>query len=190
MSPRPRSDDETILQAALEVIADVGVAGLTVDAVAAHAGVGKATIYRHWGSRARLVHAALFANLHEWTEPDTGSLRGDVVLLLEQLVEYLGEPDSARVFTSFLEAAARDPELRMLLDETEQAGRSRFARAIRRGIDRDELPPDVDVRLLVDLLMSPVVYRRVLVPSTVRPRDVARVVDTVLAAFAPSGTTA
>lgn len=184
MSPRPRSSDDAILAAALDVIAEHGVTGLTVDTVAARAGVGKATIYRHWGSRARLVHAAMFAHFLAWTEPDTGSVRDDLVVLLGQLVAYLGAHDSGRVFTSFVDAAARDPELRTLLHDTERQGRSRFERAIRRGIDRDELPAGVDVRLLVDLLMAPLVYRRVVLQTTVGTADVEPVVDTVLAAFA------
>lgn len=187
MSPRPRSDDDAILRAALEVIAEQGVAGLTVDTVAARAGIGKATIYRHWGSRARLVHAAMFSTLHEWAEPDTGELRADLAALLRQLVDYLWRPRSARVFTSFVDAAAREPDLRALLRDTEHEGRARFERALRRGIARGELPADVDVRLVIDLLMAPFVYRRVVLQSTIRPGDVAPLVDAVLAAFAAVG---
>ncbi len=59
MSPRARRSDVDILDAALDVIAEHGVSGTTVDTVADTAGTSKATIYRHWGSRAQLIHAAL-----------------------------------------------------------------------------------------------------------------------------------
>ena len=59
VSPRPRRYEEDILDATLQVIAEHGVSGATVDTVAARAGVSKATIYRHWGSRAQLIHAAI-----------------------------------------------------------------------------------------------------------------------------------
>lgn len=184
MSPRPRSSDDAILRATLDVIAEEGVAGLTVETVAARAGIAKATIYRHWGSRAALIRAAMFSTLQEWSEPDTGVLRDDMAALLRQLVAYLGAPGSGRVFTSFVDAAAREPDLRALLRETERAGRSRFERILRRGVERGELPADLDVRLVIDLLMAPFVYRRVVLQSAIRPADIAPVVDAVLAACA------
>ena len=63
MTKGARSED-AILRAALDLMAEHGVGGLTVDAVAARAGVGKQTIYRHWGSRARLVHDAIACSDH------------------------------------------------------------------------------------------------------------------------------
>ena len=59
MSPRARNSDIDIFEATLDVIAEHGVSRATVDMVAARAGMSKATIYRHWGSRAQLIHAAL-----------------------------------------------------------------------------------------------------------------------------------
>jgi AcrR family transcriptional regulator len=147
---------------------------------ATRAGVGKATIYRHWGSRAALVHAALFANTHDWSEPDTGSVRADLVALLHQLVAYLADQGTGRVFTSFLDAAAREPDLRALLDQTEREGRVPFARAIRRGITRGELARDIDIDLTIDLLVAPFVYRSVVLQSRIDARDVEPLVDTVL----------
>jgi len=180
MSPRPRCPDGVIVRAALAVIAEQGAARLTVEQVATRAGVGKATIYRHWGSRAALVHAALFANTHDWSEPDAGSVRADLVALLHQLVAYLADQGTGRVFTSFLDAAAREPDLRALLDETEREGRAPFARAIRRGIARGELARDIDIDLTIDLLVAPFVYRSVVLQSRIDARDVEPLVDVVL----------
>lgn len=183
MSPRPRAPEDAILRTTVELIAEHGVSGVTVDTVAAMAGVGKATIYRRWGSRARLVHAAIQGVQRPLVEPDTGSLRDDLVLLLRQLVAYLNRPDSGMVFTSFVDASARDPELQALRRETERQGRAVYERVIRRGIERGDLPADVDVQLLIDLLISPFVYRRVLAQSPVRPGDIVPLVDVVLGAF-------
>lgn len=183
MSPRPRGSDDAILRATLDLIAEHGVSGLTVDTVAAKAGVGKATIYRHWGSRAGLIRAAIAAMKRPSVEPDTGSLRDDLTILLRHLVEYLDQPDSGRVFTALLDAAARDPELATLRDEAEQEARASFERVVGRAIERGELPGGLDVRLLVDLVISPFVYRRVVTQARVRPAEVAPVVDAVMAAF-------
>ena len=77
MSPRARRDEGDILDATIRVIADHGVSGATVDTVAARAGVSKATIYRHWGSRARLIHAALSSLEGPYVATEGDSLRED-----------------------------------------------------------------------------------------------------------------
>ena len=172
-----------MLEATLDVIAEEGVTGVSVDTVAVRSGVSKATIYRHWGSRARLIHAAISSLQQPSAEPDTGSLRGDLAELLEHLVEYFDTPPVARVFPSFIDAAIRDPELAELRQETLRMGRASFERVVRRGIARGELPDDVDVGLVVDLARSPIVYRRVVAQVTVTTSDVAPIVDAVMAAF-------
>jgi len=183
VSPRPRRDQDVVLQATLDVIAEQGVMGISVDTVAARSGVSKATIYRHWGSRARLIHAAISSLQPPAIEPDTGSVRGDLLALLTSLVDYFDSPTVARVFPSFLDAAVRDPELRELRQETLRMGRASFERVVRMGIARGELPDDVDVHLVVDLARAPVIYRRVVAQTPVRTPDIAPIVDAVLAAF-------
>lgn len=183
MSPRPRLDQDVVLRATLELIAVHGVTGVTVDTVAAATGASKATIYRHWGSRAELIHRALERLQQPSTEPDTGSLRGDLDFLLRQLVRYLNHRDRGRIFASLVDAAARDPELRALHRQNERHGRAFFERAIRRGISRGEVPAGTDVRLMVDLLLSPFIYRRVVVQKPARTVDVAPIIDRVLTAF-------
>jgi AcrR family transcriptional regulator len=172
-----------VLQATLDVIAEQGVMGISVDTVAARSGVSKATIYRHWGSRARLIHAAISSLQPPSVEPDTGSLRADLVVLLTSLVDYFDSPSVARMFPSFLDAAVRDPELAELRQETLRMGRASFERVVRMGIARGEMPDDVDVHLVVDLARAPIIYRRVVAQVPVSASDVEPVVDAVLAAF-------
>jgi AcrR family transcriptional regulator len=183
VSPRPRRDQDVVLETTLAVIADQGVMGISVDAVAARAGVSKATIYRHWGSRARLIHAAISSLQPPLVEPDTGSLRDDLAVLLTSLADYFDSPTVARVFPSFLDAAVRDPELAELRQETLRMGRASFERVVRLGIARGELPDDVDVHLVVDLARAPIIYRRVVAQTPVHESDVEPIVDAVLAAF-------
>jgi hypothetical protein len=61
--------------------------------------------------------------------------------------------------------------------------RASFEQVVRRGIDRGELPADVDIGLLIDVLRAPFIYRRVVAQSSVQPADIAPVVDLVLSAF-------
>jgi AcrR family transcriptional regulator len=187
VSPRPRRSQDVVLEATLDVIAEQGVMGTSVDTVAARAGVSKATIYRHWGSRARLIHGAISSLQPPSVEPDTGSLRDDLVLLLTSLVDYFDSPTVARVFPSFLDAAVRDPELAELRQETLRMGRASFERVVRMGVARGELSDDVDVHLVVDLARAPIIYRRVVAQVPVSAEDVTPVVEAVLTAFRGAG---
>jgi AcrR family transcriptional regulator len=183
VSPRPRHDDGDILAATIRVIAEHGVSGATVDTVAERARVSKATIYRHWGSRAQLIHAALSSLEGPYVETEGDSLREDLTVLLWHLVEYFNRPDIGRVFASFIDAAARDPELAALHQETMAKARASFELVIRRGIDRGELPADLDIGLFVDVVRAPFIYRRVVAQLPVAPADIEPVVDLVLGAF-------
>jgi AcrR family transcriptional regulator len=183
VSPRPRRSQTEVLEATIDVLAEQGVVGATVDEVAARAGVSKATIYRHWGSRARLIHAAISALDGPYVEPDTGSLHGDLTALVRDTVEYLERRDVGRVIPSVIDAATRDRELAVLHQETQRRARRAFERVVRRGIERGEVPSDVDVALLVDLVRSPFIYRRIVAQVPVGTADIEPVVDLVLGAF-------
>src|SRR6478736_195192 len=140
MTPRARNSDVDIFRATLDVIAEHGVSRATVDMVAARAGISKATIYRHWGSRARLIHAALSSLEGPYVETEGDSLREDLTVLLWHLVEFFDRPDIGPVFASFIDAAARDPELAELHQQTMRRARASFEQVVRRGIERGELP--------------------------------------------------
>jgi AcrR family transcriptional regulator len=183
VAPRPNASPEEILAVTVELIAEHGVSGVTVDTVAAQTGVSKATIYRRWRSRAALIRDAI-AGLHRpVADPDTGSLRDDVIVLLKDLVDFLNRPGGGRVDASFLEASARDPELAALRRDTAKEARAAYERAIKRAVERGEMHPDLDVRLFIDMLISPFLYRRLVDHSRARPSDIEPVTDAVLAAF-------
>lgn len=183
MSPRARRSDVEILDATLDVIAEQGVSGTTVDIVAERAAASKATIYRHWGSRAALIHAALSSLAGPHIETEGGSLRQELTALLGHLVEYFNRSDVGRIFPSFIDAAVRDPELAELHRQTMQLGRASFERVVRRGIERGELPADLDIGLFVDVVRAPFIYRRVVAQSPVGAQDIDAVLDLVLGAF-------
>jgi hypothetical protein len=120
-------------------------------------------------------------------DPDTGSLRDDLTALLKVLVGYLERPPTARVFGSFLNAAARDPELAALQREISREARADYERALQRGIARGDLAADVDIPFLIDLLIAPFLYRGIVEHTPAPMSDIPRVVDAVLAAFSASG---
>jgi len=110
--PRDPSRDGAIRAAILQVLAESGYVGLTMDAVAAAAGVGKATIYRRWRTKSDLVADAV-AELSEIRirVPDTGSLEGDLRVLLRWLVSAVNGPLGAATL-SLLSALPHDTALR------------------------------------------------------------------------------
>jgi AcrR family transcriptional regulator len=183
MSPRARNSDVDIFEATLDVIAEHGVSRATVDMVAARAGMSKATIYRHWGSRAQLIHAALSSLQGPYVETPGESLREDLAILLSHLVDYFNRTDIGRIFPSFIDAAVRDPELAQLHMEGMQRARDGFEEVVRRAIQRGELPADVDVGLLVDVVRAPFIYRPVVARMPVAREDIDAVLDLVLGAF-------
>src|SRR5215472_15085284 len=89
---RPRSEeaDRAILSAAVDVLADKGLGGMSMEEVAARAGVGKATVYRRWSSKLALAHDALLAEMPDWlTAPDTGTLNGDLYQALSAWIRFV-----------------------------------------------------------------------------------------------------
>lgn len=170
-----------VLQATLEEVADRG-ARFSVEAVAARAGVHKTTVYRRWPTRTQLlVEALLERSRIEVPIPDTGSLREDLRALMRAVVANL-KSQLARGVLRVLVDEAHDAELRAAAIDF---WRERFAlvtELINRGIERGEVPRDVDADLMIEALIAPL-YLRLLV--TLEPLDdefLDRVVDLVLRA--------
>jgi AcrR family transcriptional regulator len=186
--PRDARADEAILDAALEVLAEVGPAGFTVDEVAARAGCGKATIYRRWRSRGALLldtgHHRL--GLHV-TDPDTGSVREDLVTMVGELAKKMHDTLAGKVMPAVVAEAAVNPEMREVLAAFVHDRRRAALRSIHRGVARGELPEGTDVELVLDLLGGLVYFRVMIADNPPDEATVATVVDTVLAGICAMG---
>ncbi|MCF6475787.1 TetR/AcrR family transcriptional regulator [Nonomuraea sp. MG754425] len=155
MAPRKQRE---IFDATLRLVAEKGYDGLTVEGVAERSGVNKTTIYRWWPSKAALLGAALVeSDVLGFDPPDTGSLRGDLVALVEGVRRLLSEPPGSDIAVAALAAAVRHPELDARRFFTDRFARERviFERAIARG----ELAARADPMLIVDLLAGAVWMR-------------------------------
>jgi AcrR family transcriptional regulator len=177
---RSRRAESAILEATLTLLGEVGFSGLTIDGIAARAGVGKATIYRHWSSKAEVAVEAFKAFVPPLDDPDTGSFADDVRAVLLQIVDGLTNSPLAGILPSLVEAAERDPELERLFKEfgtTRRAVlRNVFARAAGRGELRDGLDPDV----AIDVLIGPIFTRRLITRAPVTRKHANAVLDLVL----------
>jgi len=182
--PRDARADDAILDAAVEILAEQGPSGFTVDAVAARAGVGKATIYRRWSSRGALLLDTAHHRIGlEVDDPDTGTVAGDMVVTLVDLGRKLRETHAGRVLPVVMSEAAINPEMRPILAGF-VADRRRLPTAIiERAVARGELPRDTDVQLLLDVLGGTVFFRVLLSDSPVDEPVIRRLVERVLAGF-------
>ncbi|MGH9212306.1 MAG: TetR/AcrR family transcriptional regulator [Acidimicrobiales bacterium] len=178
--PRDARADEVILDAAAAVLGESGAHGFSVDAVAARAGVGKATIYRRWPSRAQLLLETAHMATPDVPDPDTGSVRRDLVLLMAGLLTKMRDTPAGRLMPAVMAEAAVNAEMRELLQRFVEDRRSRAVAAVRRGIDRGELRSDVDVDLVVDLVAGPIFQRLFITGQPVFDALAERTVDAVL----------
>jgi AcrR family transcriptional regulator len=160
--PRDAGADDAILSAAVDVLAEGGIGAFTVDAVAARAGRGKATIYRRWPSRrallcqaARRVGAALAV-----PDPDTGALAADARALAGAWASMAAGPVGRALPPLFAEAAV-DPAMRATVTAAAEWVRATPRQVVRRAVARGELPPGTDPDVVVDLLAVPVLLRAV-----------------------------
>jgi AcrR family transcriptional regulator len=184
---RPRSPeaDEAILAAAVELFADVGFEGLTVEGVAARAGVGKATIYRRYPGKVELVVAAARCFTQErQPPPDTGTTCGDLAALVDGLITMLTTTPLGRVLPTMIAVRARVPELDVAYAEIVAEKRARSAAVIRRGVEHGDLRADVDPEIVVDCYVSPIFYRFLVTDAPLDAVFAREIVDATMRAFA------
>jgi AcrR family transcriptional regulator len=159
---RPRSEEArlSILRSALKLLAKKGFPEFTIEAVAAHAGVGKATVYRWWPDKAALIADAFASNTTRKLHfPDTGSLRTDMSQQMQQLIKVF-RSRRGKIVSAMLGAGQSDRSLITAFRERFMMPRRQEAYAtLRRAIKRGQLKKNVDMDLLLDSLYGPIYMR-------------------------------
>jgi AcrR family transcriptional regulator len=173
--------DRAILDATLELAGTVGLGGLTMDAVAAKAGVSKATIYRRWSSKESLVLDAWMACFSDDSIPDTGTVEADLVILLGGLRDNISMGLLARVLPQMVAASQVNEELADAYRQFVAQRRRRTVVVLERAMERGELPAGIDLDFVQDLLSGPLFYRTLMSGAVSDDDVVATVVETVLA---------
>ena len=146
--PRDPGVDEAILAAAVDLLAEAGYARLTMDQVAARAGVGKASVYLRWPNKVALVAEAIQHRSAVVPDvPDTGSLREDMLAFLRALLR--GKSAAAQALAAVTGEIASNPELQKAWRRSVAGTLSACVRVIvEHAIERGELPAASDVELL------------------------------------------
>jgi AcrR family transcriptional regulator len=158
-----------------------GFAGLTIERVAAEAGVGKATVYRWWPNKAALVADAFAGSVTQKLHfPDTGSVAGDMSRQMQQVVRIL-RSRRGQILAVILGAGQSDATLiRAFRERFLKPRRAEAYTTLRRGIARGELPPDLDLDLTLDALYGPIYMRFLIGHDVLTPEFVERLCALVL----------
>jgi AcrR family transcriptional regulator len=159
---RPRSEEahRAILDATLTLLDEGGYGPLTIEAVAARAGVGKTTIYRRWPSKLELVIEAASEMRPALPPEDTGSVQGDFVAFQRAQVARVAAGPLPRIAPRLLAESVGDAELHAAFRrELIEPLRAAIGEILRRGIDRGELRGDLDPEIATDIVHGTIVYR-------------------------------
>ena len=184
--PRDPSRDAVLVEAALELLGEGGYTGLTMEAVAARAGVGKATLYRRWSSKEQLVVDALATLTEPAERVRHAGVRDQLVGLLEAVRRKSGSR-AGQIFPRLIGEAADNPELmRRYREQVLEPRRRRFVAVLKSGMEQGLVRADVDLEHAVDLLLGPMSYRNLIrTDPPPGPELAGRIVDDVLRALAP-----
>jgi AcrR family transcriptional regulator len=160
-----------VLEAADDLLAERGFDGLTIEGIAARAGVAKQTIYRWWDSKSDILFDALITDAEEYfTPPDHGDLASDLRDHLGQLAAFLAGTDSGAVFRVLAGQAQHTPAVAARFEaEVVARQRERDRAPFLRAIERGELTAGTDLDLAVDQLVGPVYYRVLITGQEVPP---------------------
>jgi AcrR family transcriptional regulator len=178
--PRVERSRRVILEAVLEELGEVGYGAFTIESVAARAGVGKSTIYRHWPGKLALVEDAFRTLKAQALLPETGTLRERVTAFLEQVANLVVESTYSACMPALIDAAERDPQVREFHCAFSAERLVVLVDVLRAGIADGELPADTDPELVADALVGPIVMRRLMFSQPFDPQLVPALVDQVL----------
>ena len=181
---RDLSRDPEILEAALDVLAETGYYGMTIDMVASRAKAGKATIYRRWPSKAELIIDAV-AGMRKDDLPaselsDTGTLRGDLVAMLKP--HSIEEGDRKfQIMAGVLAMLSQAPELAEAANASIIQPRVQANLVfMQRAIDRGEISPDCDIQTLSLVTPAMIAHRILILRKPINREFLISLIDGVL----------
>lgn len=168
-SGRPRSihADQAILQATLDLLAEVGYESMSIEAIASRAGVGKTTIYRRYTSKEELVADAIESLRDDVAIPDTGSFWGDMDILINNAAKKIDSPLGRQTLALIISTASSNPQFaEVYWTKYTKLRREALSKVLERAKSRAEIHKDADVELIIDLLSGSLYYALIFKPIT------------------------
>jgi AcrR family transcriptional regulator len=181
--PRSQQSHQAMLQATLELLGEVGFDRLSIEAIAARAGVGKTTIYRRYASKEELVADAILHGRGSANEsvreeivlPDTGSLQSDLDELVQNAAQITLSPLGRQTVATIVSSAASNPQFaRIYWTKYLEPRRKTFAVVIERAKARNEIPTDLDSDLIFDMMSGIMLYTLIFPPTSESWTDYVR----------------
>ncbi|MER5738495.1 MULTISPECIES: TetR/AcrR family transcriptional regulator [unclassified Streptomyces] len=190
MSPaRRRGPDltEAIMRTTLELGQELGYAKLSIEAIAARAGVGKHTVYRRWPSKGALLLDSLLSRSESALDyPDTGDLRADLRRQVHEAVALLGDGPLSPLFRALVGEAQHDAGVAAALNERFIAPQAdKTVARLRAAREQGQLAPDFDLDLAMAILSGPLYFRLLITREPLTPAYVDRVLDALFAGMGP-----
>ena len=187
---RAERSKKAILDATRELLAaDGDVGSLTVEAVAARSRVAKTTIYRRWRDKWELaLDAVMIDMLPGFADPvDVGNTRKELITFVDSVVEIWSSAPYGPAMQALVSQISTQPELaRVYRERVVEPRRDQLAPVIERGIERGDLRPDTDVRLVHEYLVGPILYRLLLSGGPLDRKLGTRLVDGILDGLKPA----
>jgi AcrR family transcriptional regulator len=172
---------QAIIDATLEMLAVNGYARMTIESVAARAGVAKTTIYRRWPSKGPLVTEAISTQIHLGGLPDTGDTRADLGAFVRAVIVVLRTPMIRHTLPGLAVEVAGNPDLASALTSHLVAPkRARVSEILDRAVARGELEPDLDYEIVLDMLVGPVMWSALVSGTPLDDAFADRLVDGVV----------
>ncbi|HSB84912.1 MAG TPA: TetR/AcrR family transcriptional regulator [Ilumatobacteraceae bacterium] len=184
--PRVERSRRVILEAVLAELGDVGYGAMTIEGVAARAGVGKSTIYRHWPGKLELVEDAFRTVKAEVAVPQQGSIRDRVISILEQVADLVADSTYSACMPALIEAAERDPTVHDFHCRFSTERRAVLVSLLRKAVESGELAAGTDPEILADALVGPILMRRLMLGLPITREMATDLVDQLLPVAASS----
>jgi AcrR family transcriptional regulator len=178
---------ELIKQTALELAQEVGFPKLSIEAVAARAGVGKHTIYRRWPSKGALFFDALLPVNEQVTDfPNTGDIEADLRTQTYAAVDLLGRPPFGPLYQALLGEAQHDPSVAEAHNERFIAPQAEKLRArLELAQEQGQVSPEFDLDLAMAILSGPLHFQFLISQEPVTHSYVDRVISALFVGMRP-----
>lgn len=184
--PRSAEADRAIVEAIVDLLVERGYREVTIEGVAARAGVAKTTIYRRWPSKAAMVVEAIIAAGKDCPVEEARGCHESLTCALERMVAGLSCSRVAKIIGGLAVEMPHNQELAEAVREgLMKPNRAAMLALLERGIESGEVRADIDLEVTADLLVGPLFFRLLFSGDEVSPELAQRTVRAVMRGIAP-----